>query len=311
MKSWVRNQKIVLSPNEFFKSSAKDRPEVEVVFASEDSAALTLYEKGVINFLWRLDDIEIPKFKNRPDFIQILQARYDYMGFNQRPGSFFAKKENRKAFVEGISYVDFTKAFPGFLELGCPSLSEPFLTTGHCVVTDSKPSPLQPLQAAKPIKFMFSELGGDDVRREVEWFQEQWHKTLGVKIESQGMEQAHYRAFLKSTPPDIFRMGIALNRPSCLAALEKFSKGNPENFTGFENANFDNFVRVLSRQKLSRAEQEGVCGAATDILFKQEYVGIPMGKMQFTMLMDPHFQGWKLNELNQLDLSDLTYVEKK
>jgi oligopeptide transport system substrate-binding protein len=304
IKSWQKNKKIELAPFDLYYGSKKNRPSVGVYFASEDSAGLMLYEKGIINFLWRLTTINIPKYKERPDFLQIPLSRYDYIGFNMRPGSPFEKKEIRKAFAHSINFEDFKKVFFALGRPGCPGLGEPLLNPdGHCV--DYVPS--LPHLSIKPIKFMFSQAGGDDLRRSAEWFQAQWRDNLGVTLNLRAMDQKQYLSLLRKDPPDAFRIGVPINRPTCLAGLEKFRKDNKDNFTGFYNQRFENLVQALSTQKLSLSEKEGVCGVASDILFKEEFIGIPLGRIHFSMLMDPHFKGWTLNSLNQLDLSQLTY----
>jgi len=106
-------------------------------------------------------------------------------------------------------------------------------------------------------------------------------------------------------------MGVPLEWPACSAALRKFAKDDADNFIGFSNNHFDNLVKALTHQKLSLSEKESICGVASDILFKEEFVGIPMGQIHFTMLIDPQFKGWTINQLNQLDLSKLSYSSTK
>src|SRR6202034_2535306 len=111
---------------------------------------------------------------------------------------------------------------------GCPGLGEPFLDPeGHCIGF----APGQSHLSLKPIKFMFSELGGDDIRRAAEWFQAQWRDNLGSTVNLRSMEQKQYLSLLSKDPPDAFRTGVAINRPTCLAALERFKRGSVENFT--------------------------------------------------------------------------------
>ena len=41
-----------------------------------------------------------------------------------------------------------------------------------------------------------------------------------------------------------------------------------------------------------------------DFLMKNYFL-IPLGAIHFSMLAKPEFTGWKLNQMNQLDLSNL------
>ncbi len=64
-------------------------------------------------------------------------------------------------------------------------------------------------------------------------------KNLGWTVELRGQEQAVYLARLRDKPPDVFRKGVSLDRPTCLAALEVFLKGNPENYIALDDPKYE------------------------------------------------------------------------
>lgn len=299
-----------LQPNPYFKRGNSNRPPIELLFVPADSTAFDLYEKGAIDFLWRLTSTEVnDQVKKRPDYKEIPLSRFDYIGFNMRPGKPLSDKMLREKLSQSLHFQDFqTMLFADGLG-GCPSLGERFLQA----------SPRRCLQEKKfdkitkwpHLQFKFSQLGGIDIEKQITWLREQWKTNLGVSVELKSMEQKAFINELKTNPPDIFRKGIGLNRPSCLAGLEFFKSDHPENFTGFRSKKFDEMIKPLQTRKLSRIEQDNLCAAATDYLFLEEHVGIPVGKMYFSMLMRTDFKGIKVNELNQLDLSELEYVGKK
>ncbi|HMN70221.1 MAG TPA: peptide ABC transporter substrate-binding protein, partial [Bdellovibrionales bacterium] len=149
----------------------------------------------------------------------------------------------------------------------------------------------------------FSRMGGDDIARGAEWFQGQWKRHLGLTVELQSEEQAVYLRQLKVKPPAIFRKGVSLDRPTCLAGLEVFTKGNPENYIRFEDAKYEELVNELRRAKGEGKRRIACRKAVEHLLFTRRL--IPLGEMYFTILVDPLYTGWDLNELNQLDLSRL------
>ncbi len=308
IKQWIKGQKIILEPNYYYPGH-NPRPEIEIYFAAEDMTALNLYEKGKLGFLWRLPTSQIPVYKGRPDFFQKEVARFDYLGFNIRPGSTFEKKEVRKAFARALDFNDFKKVFLAVDATSwCPGIGDNFLPPeGHCVEFVANQ---MAVNVSRPVTLYFSQLGGDDIKKMAEWFQSQWSKNIKAKVELRSMEQKTYLTMLAHNPPDIFRKGVALNRPTCLAAFEIFSKDHAENYVGFNNLRFENLVHALATQKMNRSQRESTCGVAADILFKEEFVAVPLGRIHFSMLMNPSFKGWRLNELNQLDLADLEIVEK-
>jgi oligopeptide transport system substrate-binding protein len=300
---WVKGKKATLTKNSFYSGGNPDRPDVDVYFIADDSAALNLYEKGKLQFLRRLPAEHIPKYKTRPDFMQVPLNRFDYIGFDMRPSSPFADKKLRKAFAQAINFEEFKQIFFALGAPGCPSLLESVLTGGdHCQVFSPKPLSTKPTQI---LEFYFSQQGGDDLKRAAEFFQGQWQKNLGVTVALHALENKVYINKLRTDPPTLFRKGVGLDRPTCASALEKFTSHHPDNFVSFSHKGFDEMVAKLKSVSLSQTEKHRICGKAVDLLFKDEIVGVPLGKMHFTMLLNPQFKGMQINELNQMDLSAL------
>ena len=117
------------------------------------------------------------------------------------------------------------------------------------------------------------------------------------------VEQKMYLKNLRAEPFSIFRKGIGLDRPSCTAALETFKSGNPNNYIMWKNSKYEDRVWQTSLVEDSSQKKKS-CRKAIEVLMN-EYRIIPMGEMHFTILARPQFSGWKLNQLNQLDLSQL------
>src|ERR1035437_9946298 len=75
---WKSGHWIKLSINKYYGLPANpNRPELEALFIENDYTALGLYESGKLNFLRRLTAGEIPRFRNKPGFIQVAAARFD------------------------------------------------------------------------------------------------------------------------------------------------------------------------------------------------------------------------------------------
>jgi oligopeptide transport system substrate-binding protein len=68
----------------------------------------------------------------------------------------------------------------------------------------------------------------------------------------------------------------------------------------------DEYEKILL--KLSSATKDSDrkkhCQEGADFLMKQHFF-IPTGMIHFSMLARPNYIGWKLNEMNELDLSGL------
>ncbi|HWU44413.1 MAG TPA: hypothetical protein VN132_13275, partial [Bdellovibrio sp.] len=151
--------------------------------------------------------------------------------------------------------------------------------------------------------FMFSTLGGEDHKRAAEWMQDQWSKNAHLKTNLIAKENKVFLSELQKNPPPLFRKGVALDRPTCLAALENFGPPNPENYVALKSVEFEKILDQLSKAS-KKHEQKNLCLAGVQFLMNHHLL-IPMGAMHFAILASEEFSGWKLNQMNQLDLSQL------
>lgn len=302
LSSWDAQKKITLQSNPYFWKSKK-RPVVEVILISEDSVALSLYEKGELSFLRRLPSLYVPKYKGRPDYFELDQIRLDYFGFAPKWKS---QAQIRKAMAQALAYKDLQNLYRSKGLPGCPGIPDYLMQKVPC-------HQFQPAEALaqwqttkeKPLKFefLYSRQGGDDHKRSAEWMQFEWKKHLNLDVQVNGLENKIFVERLKNHPPDLFRKGIAPDRPTCLSALEIFETNHIENFIQFSDVEFDG---LLKKMKLSASDKEKarLCSQGLEILMKEAWI-IPTGPQHFTILVKTHWKGWKLNELNQLDLSEL------
>jgi oligopeptide transport system substrate-binding protein len=305
--SWKKGQVVTLSPNPNYglKAAAK-RPNLEALMVEADSTALRLYEDGKLSFLRRLPAREIARFKASPEFHQVPMARFDYVGF----GPQLAAHENlRAALASSLDFHSFQVLFDALGPPGCPSLPARLMDRLPCLKPDYKKARERLAMVKDPpkLELHFSQLGGDDIARAAEWFQGQWKKNLKLEIPLAGEEQAVYLRRLRTSPPPVFRKGVSLDRPTCLAGLEIFKSDSPENYIGFHDPSFDGLLKTLSRAKTPGAKKK-LCRQGVERLLASWRM-IPLGQMYFSILAKADYQGWDLNELNQLDLTELTLVQ--
>lgn len=299
IKEWQRGRKFTLENNNFYVTQNLKRPLVEFLFIEEDSIALQLYEKNNLDFLRRLPTLYIPKFKDRPDFIWAPMIRFDYFGFGPELKD---NEDIRKAFIYSLNYPQWQKLFSSEGLPGCMGLPDKWFTTkAPCYEFDLKKIPT--LKSEKIWNVSFSSLGGDDHKRATEWMQAQWLTNAKLKTSILVKENKLYIRELKNSPSAIFRKGVTPDRPTCLAALETFSSSNPENYIGLASAEYEKILLKLS-SAANTSERKKYCQEGADYLMKK-HLFIPTGMIHFSMLAKPQFKGWKLNEMNELDLSGL------
>lgn len=303
--SWTPGRRVRLETNVNYKGGSKARPPVEILFIDDDETAYNLYRQGELTFLRRLPTTEIPKMKGRPDFLQIPVARFDYLGFGTELTD---QPDLREALSYSVDFSELEKILDALGTPGCPSLPRRLMQTEPCVTFDlarakKAYAKVSSEVKARRLKFAFSKMGGDDIKKQAEWFQAQWKKNLGLSVDLEANEQGVYLSVLRQKPPPIFRKGIGLERPTCLAALETFAKNGAENFVKFENAAYETIIAKLTARPSSTVARK-LCSDGIEILLSEKRL-IPLGRIHFTMLARPEFKGWALNEMNQLDLSGL------
>ncbi len=307
--SWTVGRRVRLEPNLKYKGGAPNRPDVEILFIDDDETAYNLYEHGELTFLRRLPTTAIPKARLRPDFLQIPVARFDYIGFGSE---LLDQPLLREALAYSLDFAELDKILDALGRPGCPGLPRRFMDEEPCVIFNLPRAKIALTNFAKAapelkshrLKLAYSKLGGDDIKKQAEWLQAQWKKNLGLTIDIEASEQGVYLARLRERPPAIFRKGIGLESPTCLAALETFSKNGSENFVKFESQAYEHVIAQMTTMKSAASAQKKLCSAGVKILLSQNRL-IPLGRIHFTILARPEFKGWRLNEMNQLDLSGL------
>ncbi|WP_413613478.1 peptide ABC transporter substrate-binding protein [Bdellovibrio sp. HCB-110] len=299
LKEWKKGQKIILEANTLYKGGHPARPNIEFLFVEEDTVALQLYEKNELQFLRRLPTLFIPTYKTRKDFYWYPVIRLDYLGF----GPELADQEDvRKAFTYSLNYVELQKIFSSEGKPGCIGLPDSwFPEKAPCYDYDLKKVPA--VKSTKTYTLMFSALGGEDHKRATEWLQNQWSKNASLKTHLEVKENKVFLQILQQNPPALFRKGVSPDRPTCLAALETFAPSSPENYLRIKSPEYQKILSSLAQAK-KPAEQKKWCLSGTEYLMKNHLM-IPLGAIHFSILVKPEFIGWKLNQMNQLDLSDL------
>lgn len=313
LTSWMKGRKMRLEANPHYARGNPGRPPVEILFIDDDQTAMNLYEQKQLSFLKRLPTTYIPKYRDRPDFKQVPMARFDYLGFGDELKS---QPDLRAALSYAADFREMQKMLDALGTPGCPSLPEGLADSEHCVKFDLErarrhwekvPLPIRKKRA----KLMFTRIGGDDLQKSMEWFQAQWKKNLGYEVDLESQELKSYLETLRRSPPAVYRKGVGLERPTCLAALENFAGDGAENFMRLAEPEFDKLVaRLASGLKPGQTDiglaSRKACGQGLQYLLDHHWL-IPLGRIHFTILADPRFRGWTLSEMNQFDLANLVF----
>lgn len=307
IKKWNPGKSVELIPNPYYEL-ASSRPPVTIYFIEDDITAFNLYQTGELDFLRRILVTQIPQFKDDPGFFQVPVARFDYIGFGPPVRG---NKNLRRALIYSVDYQAWKKILHALGRPGCPSMPHAYYGQPICHDYDLAKAKKELAKVpqklkSKPIPLYFSQMGGDDIQLQMEWLQNQWKIHLGLEITLHAMEQASYLQRLQTAPPALFRKGIGLDRPTCLAGLEIFNPGQTENYIRLNDKKFSSFTKQLGFEQNERKKKQ-ICRKAISHLLST-YLFIPLGEMHFSMLHNRRFKGFTVNEMNQLDL---THLERK
>lgn len=299
LNEWKKGQKITIERNSYYSEGHPQRPKVEFLFIEEDAVALQLYQKGELQFLRRLPTLFIPKYKAQKDFQWVPVIRLDYIGFGPELKN---NEDIRKAFIYSLNYRELQKIFFSEGLPGCIGLPDAwFPQKAPCYEFNLKKVPS--VKSHREYLFAFSSQGGEDHKRATEWMQNQWNKNTGLRVRLESKENKIFLDLLDKNPPALFRKGVSPAHPTCLSALETFSAENQENYLKLQSEEYQEILDKLS-QASSESERKKLCLMGTQYLL-DHFLFIPTGAIHFAMLIKPEWVGWKLNQSNQLDLSNL------
>lgn len=290
------SQQVLLEPNPaYFKKNSRPPVEFQIF---EENLAVKAFEKKQIDFLRRVPTAQIAQFEKSPSFHWYPVLRLDSIAFGPELKD---QPEVRKRLTESLNFSELQELFHSPGKVGCPGLS-PEMFDEICYRGNQN---FVATKKLRPYKFVFSSAGGDDHRRLAEWLQSQWLKKLNLNLALQPLENKIFQDLLEKNPPALYRRGINLEGPSCFNGLQLFTQNHPDNFLGFKNAEYDTIVAELQNTS-SDKQSKKLCTQALKVLM-DSYVFIPTGRIHFAILANPQWVGWRLNQLNHLDLSELSF----
>ncbi len=311
IKKWNSGTNLILEPNLHFLKGHKDRPSVVVHFIEDEMTAYRLYQSGTLQFLRRIPSKLFHKVLNHKEFYQIPMLRFDYIGFG---GKLKDQFNLRAALSHSINYEVLKKLLFALERPGCPSIPKTWMMDQPCLDFDLDKAKEFLLKVPDKIKnqvfdLKVSQQGGNDIKEQAEFLENQWKTHLGLKIRVTQVEGKVLLNELRKNPPDIFRKGVGLDRPTCISALETFSEDSKQNFIDIKNQNFNDYINQLKKTSTNE-ENKKTCQKANEYLLNN-YFTIPLGEMHFGMMAKDSFTGWTINGMNQLDLSQLRPTTKK
>lgn len=301
---YKKNQFIVLTSNDINNSvlNTSPRPNVSVHFIEDEGTAIRMYETKRLDFIKNVPRAFFDKYKEQELHFQTMM-RMDGIGISGD----IINEDFKKALIYSLNFKELQKIYKSKGMPGCPALSSQLYNKNHCYEFDldkakkhwgKVPQELQ----QKLWKLNFSEVGGTDIKKGMEWFAHQWQKNLGANIRIEPLESGQFFQKIRLKDFDIIRKGIPLLTPSCAEALESFTTDSENNFVKLNNKALDLvFLNLKSTALEDLQKQKELCDEGLDEL-KNSYTFIPLGEMYFAFLSNGLYEGWSINSFNMLNL---------
>lgn len=307
VESFQPGRSLRLKPNPYFQvGEVKPDPSVLVDFRiiNEANVALALYEKGELDFLRRFNSLYLKKFRNRLDLKIFPQFRFDFFAFGPRLQT---KPELRKSLSESLDFEELQDYFDAPPRPGCPGLLKNLYSnskeSSDLCLHYQKNNMGKNDQVRSPLILAFGTAAAEDVERTALWMQDQWKNKLNLKIDIQELETKVYVKEMIQHPADIYRRGYGPDRPTCLAVAENFRTDYEENPLLWMQDKIEGPLQDL--KKASSPEQSQIHCRTLLKTILDNYGLIPMGPMEFAVLIKPGWTGVSLTELNLLNLAHL------
>ena len=141
-----------------------------------------------------------------------------------------------------------------------------------------------------------------------EYIQEQWRRHLNVKIELDSQEWKVFLSRLKTSPPQIFRMGWGADFPDPDNFMNLFLSSSGNNHLNWSHLEYDRLVDLAALEK-NLLKRKTLYDRAQRILTENEAVIIPLFVTAKNLLVKPYVNGLELNALDQIFWKHIRFFE--
>jgi ABC-type transport system substrate-binding protein len=129
-------------------------------------------------------------------------------------------------------------------------------------------------------------------------------KKLGVKLTLTTMDWKAYVAALRSDPPNLYRFQRGAPFLDPIWHLTSFKGDDPNNPTGWKNAEYDRLVDQISRTQPGKARTK-LIAQAEKILVVDEAIVIPVFYPMISHLVSKRLSGFAMDPLSGIRFSNL------
>lgn len=294
------------NPN--YWSPSADFAPVEMVIVDDPSTALNLFEEGRLDILAKINPADLPRLLKTPGLVHTdpYLVTY-YLSFNFRKPP-FNDRIWRQAVIGAVRREEIVKALG---EGGMPARSwVPPRLEGFIPYSDPAPVFAAAVAEARkrgapsgpPIAAAFDTSSRNSLV--MEKVQADLKKTLGLSITLSNLDWKTYLKTVHTEPPSLFRLGILSPFLDPIEILEAFTTGNPNNYLGWSNPEYDRRVAEIATLKPGAARERKI-REAQEWLVDREAIVVPIYHYVQNHAVGPRVEGFRVNPFGVIRFNEL------
>lgn len=321
METYRPSNLMVLEKNPFYWDAKNVHLEgVQISFIEDETTALNLYQKKELDFLGsRFSPIpldSLPRLKGEGKLQTKALGATSFCTFNTATIPFcnanirkaFAYAMDREAIVHHITQMEEEVALDpippllkenivrGFFPRKDPSQAQAYLQRG-----------LEELGLTKSdledIPFVY--LINDPHTQVVQALQEQWHKTLGIRVKLEGYT---FKVYLDKLIKRDYQLGYGLwiiQYPDLMNIFDRFKfKSNAKNYPGWENSKY---IEILdASMTLSTLKKRAEHLEKAEEILMEEMPIAPIYHWREVFLQQPYVEGVYISPIGSIHLTHVT-----
>ncbi|MFL5813064.1 MAG: peptide ABC transporter substrate-binding protein [Bdellovibrionia bacterium] len=302
-------KRFLIEANPYYWGAQPEVRLIDFLFITDEAAALNLFETGQLDILTRLPPADIPRLRKLPTFkSDPFYATY-FIAFNTRKAP-FTDRDFRRAVSGAVQREEIVKTMDtgekpalswlppgieGFLEYQNPKSI--FGNSIAKVKGELSHHPVAPVPAAFDTSARNSMI--------MEKIQHDLIETLGLKTSLSNMEWKAYVKSLQTDAPAIYRFGWLTPFADPINSLQAFTTGNPNNYAGWSNSEYDRLVQEIAGMVPGSARTEKI-RKAQKILVEDDAAVVPIFHYVQNHLVSQRVNGFKVNPFGIVSFNEMS-----
>ncbi len=300
------NRHYLLVPNPDYRdpSQVEGAFPVRLRVVADETTAVRLFEAGELDLLTRVPSLEVERLKAKGVLRVDPFHATCYLAFNVRSGP-FREVAARRAVASAVRKEELIRAL-GTAE----TVASGFLPSGVEGALTAADLPGASGSASELRKGAFSgrvRMGSDSSSRNaliLEKVQGDLQTQLGLQTELTLVDWKSYLQGLGSNPPSLFRFAWMMPFADPILLLRVFTTGNPNNFGGFSDPVYDEWVARIARLPRG-AERTRWIQRAQLRLVSEQVALVPLYHYIQTSAVSPRLQGFRVSPYGTLEFREL------